>query len=176
MFNSTKLSTKEQNGCDRKQNGYDKKQNGVENFEQKRKAKWVKKKKLWSWPNYDQEFYGSINSEGGSMWKFWGHASSAPPMVVNAVQWGSPFTFYSKSDTFYSCVFIVISHSHFLAGTWFETGGGLRLVVCLTVTSSELWWSVSTPEGDEDGTGLGRGVHEGCKRYDSVWTQLHDWA
>ena len=28
--------------------------------------------------------------------------------------------------------------------------------------------------GDEDGTGLGRGVHEGCKRYDSVWTQLHD--
>ena len=68
-----------------------------------------------------------------------GHASSAPPMVVNAVQWGSPFTFYSKSDTFYSCVFIVISHSHFLAGTWFETGGGLRLVVCLTVTSSELW-------------------------------------
>ena len=106
----------------------------------------VKKKKLWSWPNYDQEFYGSINSEGGSMWKFWGHASSAPPMVVNAVQWGSPFTFYSKSDTFYSCVFIVISHSHFLAGTWFETGGGLRLVVCLTVTSSELWWSVSTPE------------------------------
>ena len=67
MFNSTKLSTKEQNGCDRKQNGYDKKQNGVENFEQKRKAKWVKKKKLWSRPNYDQEFYGSINSEGGSM-------------------------------------------------------------------------------------------------------------
>ena len=73
--------------------------------------------------DYDQVVYGSVNSKGGSMRKFWGHASSSPPMVVNADHWGSPFTFYGKSDTFCSRIFIVISHSHFLAGTWFETGG-----------------------------------------------------
>ena len=78
--------------------------------------------------DYDQVVYESVNSEGGSLQKVGRHASSAPPMVVNAVHWGSPFTFYSKSDPFCSRIFIVISIF------WQECG--LRLVVYLTVTSS----------------------------------------
>ena len=48
-FMSNMTLDEKQNGCDKKQNGYTGSKMGRK-FEQKRKAKWVKKKKIWSRP------------------------------------------------------------------------------------------------------------------------------